>query len=103
MALAGRLYTLAAALPQVELCGIGAQIRRAAVSVPSNIAGGYGRRATGEYRHHVSIARGSVLELETLVLLCAQLGYVPAPQTSDLLDEIDQLSRMLYTLVNRLR
>ena len=103
MALAARLYALASALPPVELYGIGSQIRRAAVSVPSIIAEGYGRRATGEYRHHVSIARGSVLELETLVLLCNQLGYVPEPRTSGLLDEIDQLSRMLYTLVNRLR
>jgi four helix bundle protein len=103
MSLAGRLYAIAGALPAVELHGIGSQIRRAAVSVPSNIAEGYGRRAVGEYRHHVSIARGSLLELETLILLCVQLGYLPEQRTQGVLDEIDQLSRMLFTLASRLR
>ena len=103
MSLAGRLYALAGALPTIELYGIGGQIRRAAVSVPSNIAEGYGRRATGDYRHHVSIARGSLLELETLVLLCVQLGYLTEQRTTAVLDEIDQLSRMLFTLASRLR
>jgi four helix bundle protein len=103
MSLAGRLYALAGALPAVELHGIGGQIRRATVSVPSNIAEGYGRRAIGEYRHHVAIARGSLLELETLVLLCVQLGYVAEARTTGILEEIDQLSRMLFALGSRLR
>ena len=77
-------------------------MRRAAVSVPSNIAEGYGRQATGEYRHHLSIGRGSLLELETQVLLCRRLKYLEAADADSLLAEIDELSRMLATLISKL-
>ena len=76
-----QVYRMTRELPAAEQWGLVSQMRRAAVSVPSNIAEGYGRQATGEYRHHLSIGRGSLLELETQVLLCEKLGYLAARST----------------------
>jgi four helix bundle protein len=77
-------------------------MRRSAISVPSNIAEGYGRQATGEYRHHVSMARGSLLELETQVLLARRLHYLEEAEAEPILKETDEISRMLATLVSKL-
>ncbi len=103
MALVGAAYALAAGFPTAERFGLAAQMCRAAVSVPSNIAEGWGRQATGEYRHHCSIARGSLLEFETLLLLALQQGFAQQAAIDPLLGEVEQLSRMLATLVGRLR
>ena len=72
-------------------------------SIPSNIAEGYGRQATGEYHHHLSIGRGSFLELETKVLLCRSLGYLEGSRAEVLLREIEQISKMLGSLIAKLR
>lgn len=96
-------YSLTTRLPSAEQFGLVAQMRRAAVSIPSNIAEGFGRQATGEYRHHLSVARGSVQELETQLLICEKLGYVAHENTAPLVDEAQQISRMLATLVSRFR
>jgi len=103
MELAERVYKLSAELPSSEQYGLVAQIRRSTVSVPSNIAEGYGRQATGEYRHHLSMARGSLLELETQLLLCAKLGFLKTRQIEKELDETEQLSKMLASLIAKLR
>lgn len=97
------VYEVTRHLPDTERWGLTSQMRRAAVSIPSNIAEGYGRQATGEYRHHLSISRGSLLELETQLLLCQDLELLQEPQTQPMLAEIDQLSRMLATLIRKLR
>lgn len=97
------VYQATAGLPETEQFGLVAQMRRAAVSVPSDIAEGYGRQATGEYRHHLSIARGSILELETQTLICERLGYLDRGATAPILDELAQISRMGATSVSRLR
>jgi four helix bundle protein len=103
MQLAERVYKLSAKLPSSEQYGLVAQIRRSTVSVPSNIAEGYGRQATGEYRHHLSIARGSLLELETQLLLCAKLGFFRPEHVEPELNETEQLSKMLASLIAKLR
>jgi four helix bundle protein len=102
MDLVETVYRHTASFPSAEQWGLVSQMRRAAISVPSNIAEGYGRQATGEYRHHLSIARGSLLELETQVLLSKRLGYVQAADSDTLLKEIEEISRMLATLVSKL-
>ena len=102
MDLVEQVYRLTAGLPAAEQWGLISQMRRAAVSVPSNIAEGYGRQATGEYRHHVAIGRGSLLELETQVLLCVRLKYLDAAASESILKEIGEISRMLATLASRL-
>jgi four helix bundle protein len=78
-------------------------MRRAAVSIPSNIAERYGRQATGEYHQHLSIGRGSLLELETQVLLCRRLGYLEGSRAEVLLREIEQISKVLGSLIAKLR
>ncbi|HEX9454613.1 MAG TPA: four helix bundle protein [Candidatus Binatia bacterium] len=95
------VYRLTKILPSAEQWGLVSQMRRAAVSVPSNIAEGYGRQATGEYRHHISIGRGSLLELETQILL-SRLKYLQPADADSALKEIDEISRMLATLVAKL-
>jgi four helix bundle protein len=102
MDLVETVYRLTASFPSAEQWGLMSQMRRAVASVPSNIAEGYGRQATGEYRHHISIARGSLLELETQILLAVRLKYLQAANAEAVLKEIEQISRMLATLVSKL-
>jgi four helix bundle protein len=97
-----KVYLATNKLPSSEQFGLMAQMRRAAVSIPSNIAEGYGRQAKGEYRHHLSISRGSALELETQVLVGKRLRYLHEPVTSSLEKDIAEISRMLATLVSKL-
>ena len=96
------VYQMTARLPASEQFGLISQMRRSAVSVPSNIAEGYGRQATGEYRHHLSIGRGSLLELETQLLLCQRLKYLPEPETNSILAEITEIGKMLGSLISKL-
>ncbi len=102
MALVVVAYRLAAKLPASEKWGLVGQMCRSAVSVPSNVAEGYGRQATGEYRHHLCIGRGSLLELETQVILCERLGFLCGNDTDPVLAEIQEISKMLYALINKL-
>ena len=103
MELVEKVYRLTLKLPAPEQWGLVSQMRRAAVSIPSNIAEGYGRQATGEYHHHLSISRGSLLELETQVLLCVKLGYLENGHTEAVLDDIQHISKMLGSLINKLK
>jgi four helix bundle protein len=102
MDLVEAVYQITKKLPASEQWGLTSQMRRAAVSVPSNIAEGYGRHATGEYRHHLSIARASLLELETHVLLCERLGYLKDVDSKPIVSEIDDISKMLASLIAKL-
>jgi four helix bundle protein len=102
MALVEHIYAIARRLPACEQFGLTAQPRRAAVSVPSNIAEGYGRHATGEYRHHLLMSRGSLFEVETQLLLCVRLGYADEAAAQPALDEIRACGRMLASLLARL-
>ena len=102
MDLVERIYKITSKLPATEQWGLTSQMRRSAISVPSNVAEGYGRQATGEYRHHLSIGRGSLLELETQVLLCQRLGYLEYEKINSLLDEINQIGKMLSSLISKI-
>src|SRR5690554_3490364 len=74
------VYALSKAFPPDERWGLTAQIRRAAVSVPSNIAEGYGRQHRGEYVHHLFIANGSLKETETQLIAAGRLNYIDRQQ-----------------------
>jgi four helix bundle protein len=91
-------YRLTDLLPPQERFGLIAQIRRAAISVPTNIAEGYGRLRRGEYLNHLSIARGSLMELQTLFAIAERLGYVAATELGKSVELCDFVSRMLTRL-----
>jgi four helix bundle protein len=91
-------YRLAHLLPPHERFGLTPQIRRAAISVPANIAEGYGRLRRGEYLNHLSIARGSLLELQTLLAIAERLGYVAVADLGKSAELCDFVSRMLTRL-----
>jgi len=103
MNLVESIYKITMLLPDDERFGLISQMRRAAVSAPSNIDEGFGRQARGEYRHHLSMARGSLLELETHMFVCLRLGFLKSYIIDPLLNEITELSKMLATLTSRLR
>jgi four helix bundle protein len=103
MDLVADCYTLTRALPHDEDFVLKLQIRRASVSIPSNIAEGHGRTGVPEYLHHLSIAHGSLIELETQLLLTVRLEYLRQEQISSVLSATEEISRMLKGLMRRLR
>jgi four helix bundle protein len=103
MRLALDCYQLTRHFPKDELYGLTSQIRRAAVSIPSNIAEGHGRLHRGDYVRSLSVAIGSVQELETEMMLARRLGYSTAEETRDAAQLADEVGRMLGALTRRLR
>ena len=103
MELAEEVYHLAKKLPKEETYALSDQMRRAAVSVPSNIAEGHGRESKNEFRSFLSIANGSVSELETQLLLCIRLGYLSKADTESALSLSNEINRMLSALILRLK
>ena len=96
-------YALTKLLPKSETYGLVGQIQRAAVSIPANIAEGHGREHIGDYLRHLSIANGSLMELETHLLIAQKLNYLDAADVDQALDQSGQLSRMLCGLTKKLR
>jgi four helix bundle protein len=100
IALVEAVYRFTSAFPTDERYGLTSQMRRAAVSVSSNIAEGAARRSRKEYLHHLSIARGSLSELETQLLISTRLEL--APQCSHLDEDIERVFARLNALIKRL-
>ena len=98
MTLAEQCYLATKSFPKEELFGRTSQIRRAAASIPANIAEGQGRQHTKEFPNHLSIARGSLLEVETHLLLSQRVGLLNQTTLDPLLAMTDELSRMLSGL-----
>ena len=103
MDLAEACYLLTKRFPKDELFGMTSQIRRAASSVPANIAEGYGRDSTGEYIQFLRVAQGSLKELETHLTLSRRVGLVSESETKNVLEECDHLGRMLHRLIRSLQ
>ncbi len=102
MTLAEETYRLTASLPVSERYELATQLRRSAVSVPSNIAEGYGRASRGDYLRFLRVANGSLKELETQVLLAERLGLIPAGFGAPVLDLCSRVGQMLTVLRRRL-
>lgn len=102
MAFAADIYRFTEAFPKHELYGLTSQIRRAAVSIPANLAEGNARRGAAEYLHFVSIARGSLAEVETYLELAVILDYATHDCAVPLLDRAASVGRQLTSLRNAL-
>ena len=103
MILVQHACNLADRLPRHQFYGLRSQIERAAYSVPANIAEGFGRDHLGDYLRHLSIANGSLKELETLLLIASQRRYLGDAEIETALARTAELGRMLSTLVKRLK
>jgi len=99
MDLVAAVYLASQQFPREETFGLRAQIRRAAVSVPSNIAEGQGRAGDKEMVHFLRIAHGSLRELETQVLIAERLCYIPPEETQPLLTLAGEVGRLLNGLI----
>lgn len=102
LALGKEIYLLTRRLPSDEKFGLVAQMRRAAVSVPSNIAEGQARRTTGEFIQFISHAEGSVAELDTQLTLCQELSLLKSTDCVPAATLLEELRRMLNGLRRKL-
>ena len=96
MLLAKKVYCVQKQLPKEEIYGLGDQIRRAVVSIPSNIAEGFGRDTDKEFKHFLSIARGSLFETKTQLQLAENLGYLTID--SEMLALFDEIGKLINGL-----
>jgi four helix bundle protein len=99
MDLVTECYRLTECFPRTEVYGLSSQLQRAAVSVPANIAEGAGRGHTKEFIRHLGIARGSLFEVQTHVMISARLGYATAEQVQPIIAGITETGRMLHGLI----
>lgn len=97
------IYRVSGAWPKEETFGLTNQARRAAISIPSNIAEGQGRFGPREFLHHLSIARGSLHEVETQLLIAQRLEYGDVVACQALLSQTAEVGRLLLGLIKRLR
>lgn len=101
MELVSAVYEITQSFPKEETYGLISQIRRAAVSVPSNIAEGQGRDSTKEFLHHLSIAYGSLMEVETQILIAQNLNYLGSSDA--ILDKAAETGRLINGLARSLK
>ena len=102
MDLVVEIYSLMKLLPKTETYALCDQMKRASVSIPSNIAEGQARKSTKEFINFLSISRGSVAELETQLVLCIRLGFLTEQQVEKALQYCYDIGIMLSVLMNRL-
>jgi four helix bundle protein len=96
-------YKVTRLLPRVETYGLASQIQRSPVSIPANIAEGHGREHLGDYIHHLSVANGSLMELETHFLIASRLSFVETNDLQPVLTITHESGRMLAGLIRKLK
>jgi len=97
------VYRVTKEFPKAEMYGLISQFRRAAISVPSNIAEGHGRSGKNEYLHHLSIAHGSLMECLTLAVISNRQEFIAKEPADNLIIQIEALSRKIRTLMLKLK
>ena len=102
MALVEMIYQVTRQFPREEIYGLTGQIRRASVSIPSNIAEGQGRTSNKEFQNFLSIAHGSLREVETQILIVQRLGYLPYKEVQAILGLAGETGRLINGLLNSL-
>lgn len=97
------VYNLTKNLPKEELFALTNQIRRAAISVPSNVAEGFGRQSKKEYQQFLSIANGSVCEIETQLFLCVKIGYLTEDSIQEALQLLSEIGKMIRSIKQKIK
>jgi four helix bundle protein len=103
IALCTQVYKVCETFPKSKLYGLSDQMKRSAVSVPSNIAEGQGRQHIGEFLHFVSIANGSLAELDTQRIIAENLNFIPYQESAGLEKSITEIRKMIYALTQQLK
>lgn len=103
MTLVTGVYTISQTFPATETYGLTSQVRRCAVSIPSNIAEGYGRNATGDYKRFLQMALGSLFELQTQLEIAKNLNYITIASFEPLLGQTNELERMMLSLISKIK
>jgi four helix bundle protein len=96
------IYKFSASFPRMELLGLSAQLRRASVSIPSNIAEGYGRKSKSDFVRFCQISMGSLFEVQTQVTIAKNLGYLTVPVHNELIDDLKEIERLLSSFIESL-
>jgi four helix bundle protein len=103
VALAVKIYQITRNYPREETYGLTSQLRRAAVSIPSNIAEGHGKGSRPSFASHIDIALGSAAELETQLEISLKIGFLSQSDSDSLLAELNEIVKMLYGLLNKVQ
>ena len=103
VALTIELYKLTGGFPVAERFGLTSQIRRASISVPANIAEGWGRGSRGEYIQFLTVARGSLMELETHLIIAGNLNFLDSEKSDRAMSMVNEIEKMLNRLIAVLR
>jgi len=101
--LVANVYKLTAHFPEEEKFGLISQMRRCAVSIPSNIAEGYGRNSDSELNRFLNISRGSSYELETQLIICDKLGYILKEQLETIISQLDNIQGGITNFQKKLK
>ena len=103
MELVTEIYQVSQKFPKEEIFGLTSQIRRAAVSIPSNIAEGGGKSSTGEFQQFLYHARGSLAEVETQLIIATNLDYLEKQEISHIMELIGRVGRLLHGLLSAIK
>jgi len=98
-----QIYILSKRLPSEEKFGMRSQITRASVSIPSNIAEGCSRNSEMEFKRFLEISIGSLFEVETQLIICQELGFIPREDLKEILELITKEARMINSLINKIK
>lgn len=101
MILVTEIYTITQTFPLTEQYGLTSQMRRCAVSIPSNIAEGYGRNSTGDYKRFLQISVGSTFELQTQIEIAYNLKFITKEVFEGIIEKTKELDRMLLSLIKK--
>ena len=103
MILVTDIYSATKAFPAAEVYGLTNQLRRCAVSIPSNIAEGYGRNSTGDYKRFLQIAAGSLYELQTQIEIAFNLKYIDEKNRTEIISLSIEVDKMLYSIIQKIK
>ena len=103
MVLVIHIYEITKAFPNAEMYGLTSQLRRSAVSIPSNIAEGYGRRSTNDYKRFLQMAVRSLYELQTQIKIAFRLEYIIEQKHNEIKDLNVEVDKMLYSIIQKIK